>query len=219
MFQDKMMSETFSFEADPPQDFIDHVVRIEEGSWLDILRRGRSILRDNAQKSLELLLNPKQENGFSRLERLSVASFVAGLHGEVRIYHVYLDLLRQAAGGADLWGQIARLVTQGRTVGPYGAYPHGPLSGEDLNGLTFDHAGCELDSRLAAALTHAHLLVYHPRDASSAALEALKAAGWSDTAIVTLSQLVSFLTFQIRMVHGLRVLSKAGPNPVESLHE
>ena len=56
------------------------------------------------------------------------------------------------------------------------------------------------------------LLAYHPRDASAGALRALQQAGWSETDIVILSQLASFLSFQIRVVAGLRVLA-ARPAP------
>ena len=38
------------------------------------------------------------------------------------------------------------------------------------------------------------------------AAQALQQAGWSETDIVILSQLASFLSFQIRLVAGLRVL-------------
>jgi uncharacterized protein YciW len=64
-----------------------------------------------------------------------------------------------------------------------------------------------LGERLSAALEHAHLLVFRPRDASPAALQALLDAGWSTSGIVTLSQLVAFLSFQIRVVVGLRALA------------
>ena len=67
-----------------------------------------------------------------------------------------------------------------------------------------------LGIRLTAALAHAHMLVFHPRDARAAALQELLDAGWSNTGIVTLSQLVAFLTFQIRTVVGLRALAAAG---------
>ena len=67
-----------------------------------------------------------------------------------------------------------------------------------------------LGERLAAALDHAHMLVFHPRDADPAALQRLLDAGLSTTAIVTLSQLVAFLSFQIRVVAGLAVLDAAG---------
>ena len=43
------------------------------------------------------------------------------------------------------------------------------------------------------------MLVFHPRDAAPASLQALLDAGWSATDIVTLSQLVAFLSFQIRV--------------------
>jgi uncharacterized protein YciW len=37
-------------------------------------------------------------------------------------------------------------------------------------------------------------------------MQALLDAGWSSTAIVVLSQLVAFLSFQVRSVAGLRTL-------------
>jgi uncharacterized protein YciW len=58
-----------------------------------------------------------------------------------------------------------------------------------------------------AAFEHVHLLVLHPRDADPAALQALLDAGWSATDIVTLSQITAFLSFQIRVVVGLRTLA------------
>jgi CMD domain protein len=63
-----------------------------------------------------------------------------------------------------------------------------------------------LGARLTAALEHAHRLVFHPRDAAPAWLQALLDAGWTTTEIVTLSQIISFLAFQIRLVHGLRAV-------------
>jgi uncharacterized protein YciW len=62
-------------------------------------------------------------------------------------------------------------------------------------------------------LEHAHLLVFHPRDANPAALQAMLDAGWSSTGIVILSQLVAFLAFQIRVAAGLRTLAGAGSAP------
>ena len=64
-----------------------------------------------------------------------------------------------------------------------------------------------LGPRLAAAFEHVHMLVFHPRDAAPASLQALLDGGWSTTDIVTLSQIVAFLSFQIRVVTGLRTLA------------
>ena len=64
------------------------------------------------------------------------------------------------------------------------------------------------ETRLDAALDHADLLVLRPSEAAPAHLRALEAAGWDADGIVTLSQLISFLTFQLRVAHGLRVLAE-----------
>ena len=66
-----------------------------------------------------------------------------------------------------------------------------------------------LGPRLAAAFEHMHLLVFHPRDSAPASLQTLLDAGWSTAEIVTLSQIAAFLSFQIRVVAGLRVLAAA----------
>ena len=47
------------------------------------------------------------------------------------------------------------------------------------------------------------MLVFHPRDAAPPYLQALVDAGWSTTGIVVISQLVAFLSYQIRVVAGL----------------
>ena len=67
--------------------------------------------------------------------------------------------------------------------------------------------------RRPEAFTHAHLLVLHPREARPAAIRALVQAGWSADDIVSLSQLVAFLSFQLRAAWGLRVLAAAPATP------
>jgi CMD domain protein len=143
-------------------------------------------------------------------ERLAVAAFVALLHdADGPAANHYLVRLERRPEGADLVGSLRRLAKAAATAGPYGAYPTVPLSRENLAGLVFrldlsDRAA--LGERLAAALEHVHLLVFHPRDARAPHLALLQQAGWSTAGIVTLSQIVAFLSFQIRAAHGLRVL-------------
>jgi CMD domain protein len=109
---------------------------------------------------------------------------------------------------AAIDGEIAAATSRG----PYGRYPDGPLSRENTPGPSY-HVGPKarriLGARLAAAFDHAHLLVFHPRDAEPARLQALLDAGWSTTDIVTLSQIIAFLSFQIRVAAGLRILPTA----------
>ena len=76
-------------------------------------------------------------------------------------------------------------------------------------------ASGSLGPRLAAAFAHTHLLVFRPREARSDALRALVAASWSADDVVSLSQLVAFLAFQLRLAWGLRVLAAAGPADAE----
>ena len=101
-------------------------------------------------------------------------------------------------------------IKEAKTRGPYGTYPAGPLSHEDTAGPVYRVGAATrraLGPRLSAAFEHVHMLVFHPRDAAPASLQALLDAGWSTTDIVTLSQIVAFLSFQIRVVAGLRTLA------------
>jgi CMD domain protein len=138
--------------------------------------------------------------------------FVAGLHAQDEIATFYADGLTRTKPSEALVAALFAQTALGRASGPYGAHPRGRLSVEDAAGPIFRVAEPQrgvLGARLTAALAHAHVLVFHPRDASAAALQELLDAGWTNTGIVTLSQLVAFLTFQIRTVIGLGVLAAA----------
>ncbi|MET4844200.1 CMD domain protein [Bradyrhizobium japonicum] len=191
------------------KDIIDTLAGIEPGTALDGIRARRLQARENAQKSYLSLFEPIDAGDFSLVERAAVALFVIGLHREPNVAAFYRGKLAATADGARLAKAIEAEIGRGETSGPYGAYPAGPLSVENTAGLIYRVSAegkSVLDARLAAALEHAHLLVFRPRDAASADMKALLAAGWSDTGIVTFSQLVAFLSFQVRVVTGLRVL-------------
>jgi CMD domain protein len=182
-------------------DVIDRLVGIAPGSHLDTIRAQRQQARDNAQASYMALFHPDSTTEMSLAERATVAVFVAGLHGQPDIADFYAD---------GLVTPLDAEIASAKTSGPYGRFPAGPLSVEDVEGMSYrvsDSARTALGKRLSAALEHAHLLVFHPRDAAPTALQALLDAGWSTTGIVTLSQLVAFLSFQIRVVVGLRALA------------
>jgi CMD domain protein len=191
------------------RDIIDLLAGIEPGSNLDGIRARRLQARENAQKSYLALFEPAGFGDVPAAERYAVAAFVAGVHDEPTIAAFYLAKLAKAAGRPELVEALKAEIERGKTKGPYGAFPAGPLSAEDATGLIHHVAGDRkpvLGVKLASALEHAHLLVFRPRDATPAAMQALLDAGWSSTAIVTLSQLVAFLSFQVRSVVGLRAL-------------
>ena len=190
-------------------DVIDHLAGIRPGSSLDTLREQRPQARENAQKSYLTLFEPEFPGTVTALERYAVATFVAGLHHQAQVAGFYAASLERL-GHPRLSEVIGAEIARGSTEGPYGRYPQGPHSVEDKAGAVYQVSADNreaLGSRLAAGLEHAHLLVFHPRDASPAALQTLLNAGWSTTDIVTLSQLVAFLSFQIRVVAGLRALA------------
>jgi uncharacterized protein YciW len=164
-----------------PDDVIDHLADIAPGSALDQVRRHRSEARTQAQQSFAALFTPAEPvpGAVSLRERLALAAFTAGLHGEPRSAAFYARAL--AAEDAELAAAVASEVVRGRAQslqagsgphGPYGRYPAGPLSREDQPGPAY-------------AVDPAH---------------------------AALSQLASFLSFQIRVVAGLRVLA-ARPAP------
>lgn len=193
-------------------DIIDTLAGIKPGSALDAIRARRLQARDNAQKSYLSLFEPIDAGDFSLLERAAVAAFVTGLHGESLVATFYRDKLAASAGGAALLEAIEAEIARGKTSGPYGSFPAGPLSVENTAGLIYRVSAASksvLGARLVAAFEHAHLLVFRPRDAASTDMKALLAAGWSNTGIVTFSQLVAFLSFQVRVVSGLRTLAAA----------
>ncbi|WP_027519879.1 CMD domain protein [Bradyrhizobium sp. WSM1417] len=191
------------------KDIIDTLAGIEPGSALDGIRAKRVQARDNAQKSYLSLFEPIDAGDVSLVERAAVALFVIGLHREPTVAAFYRTKLAATADGARLVEAVDVEIARGETSGPYGAFPAGPLSVENKAGLIY-RVGAErkpdLGDRLVAAFEHAHLLVFRPRDAAAADMKALLAAGWSNTGIVTFSQLVAFLSFQVRVVTGLRVL-------------
>ncbi|WP_341358537.1 alkylhydroperoxidase domain protein [Georgenia sp. M64] len=192
-------------------DVVDHLLGTRPGSRLDEIRGARPAARANAQRSHEALLEPVDPTHVSLLERSVVAAFVSALHGSGPVAARYAAHL----GAADphLARVVAREVASGATTGPYGAYREPALAGESRPGPVYRvQDGEALGARLTAALEHAHLLVLRPREASPAALERLAAAGWSTDGIVTLAQLVSFLAFQVRVVHGLGALAAEVPD-------
>jgi CMD domain protein len=197
--------------SDKSKDVIDQLVGVVPGSALDEVRNGRPTARDNAQKSYEALFTPADPGTVSLSERFALAAFVAGLHRDAETAKFYGNQLF-ALAEPNFVAAIGDEVRRGETSGPYGRYPDGPLSAENALGIQHRVADGNrrvLGERLSAALEHAHLLVFRPRDSSSEALQALLDAGWSTTEIVTISQLVAFLAFQIRVVVGLRALAVA----------
>ncbi|MEX3517086.1 alkylhydroperoxidase domain protein [Corynebacterium camporealensis] len=162
-----------------PQDILD-------------LRARRADAQENAQASFSALLEPENPGTFTYTERYAVAAFIAGITQDTRAYEFYAELLSD-----DSSLNLQPAITRGRIAGPY-------HDGEFVTFSVLDYG-----ERLAAAFDFAHLLIFHPKDATPGAIGHLQEAGWSDDDIVSLAQLISFLAFQLRVIHGLNVLGGA----------
>ncbi|WP_186392120.1 MULTISPECIES: CMD domain protein [unclassified Pannonibacter] len=201
------------------EDIIGELAGIEPGSALSRIRQNRAVAQAEAQLAYTLLVEPEIAGDVSFAERHAVAYFTALLHGAPAIASHYREILE---GSDPTDGPLRRAVKAtaavSRASGPYGAYPQGPLSRENTEGHGLEippEAAVILGARLTAALHHVHLLVFHPRDASPSALQRLLDAGWAETGIVILSQLVAFLSFQIRAVTGFKALAAARQRRLE----
>lgn len=190
---------------------IDKLVGTVPGSHLDEVQDHRRIARENIENAYQALFVSPSQTHVSLTERHVIALFVSGLHQEPLLTTHYLERLEQIADNPGLLHQAVKAeYERGQTEGPYGQYPAGSLSAEDKEGpvhrVTPENQTI-LGKRLVSALEHAHLLTFHPRDASSNDLALLIDAGWTVNGIVTISQLVSYLAFQVRVVTGLTQLA------------
>jgi alkylhydroperoxidase domain protein len=79
--------------------------------------------------------------------------------------------------------------------------------------LLQQEGGVQPGPHLQAAFDHAERLAFKPASADAQHLQALQQAGWTLDAIVTLSQLIAFVSFQSRLLTGYRLLEG---KPLES---
>jgi uncharacterized protein YciW len=85
------------------------------------------------------------------------------------------------------------------------------LSGDDRLAAHYVAAGGDLpeDARMAAILRHVDLVTLAPRDATQDDIATLTHAGVAPDDIVRLSQLIAFVSYQVRVIAGLRLVGAA----------
>ncbi len=77
-------------------------------------------------------------------------------------------------------------------------------SGSRIADVAFDG---DDDSRLKAIIGYTDLVAVNPKAASAQDIDALQASGVPDDDIVRLSELIAFVSYQIRLVAGLRLMA------------
>lgn len=198
-------------------DVVDELTGVAPDERTAALRDRRPVTREQLQASFDALFAPLSDEHFAITDRELVAAFATRLTADDASAAFYADRARSADPvAADI---VLAEAAQAATTGPFGVYREAGLQAENTDGVRFapsEDAVIALGSRLAAALAHTHLLVFRPREADDAAIQALLDAGWDADGIITLSQLVSFLAFQQRVAAGLRALALAGPASSDS---
>ena len=64
------------------------------------------------------------------------------------------------------------------------------------------------DDRLKAIIRHTDLVTLNPKDATEGDITALRSVGLDDADIVRLSELIAFISYQVRVVAGLRLIAE-----------
>ena len=170
---------TISTAADTERDVIDQLAGIAAESPLGQLRAQQPATVRAAQGSYQALLEPDDLAGVSRREREAIALRVAVLTPSEPVAAWHRERLR-ALG----------------------------LNDEALAAIEEFPAGPALAPRETAILAHTDLLTLHPGAATPAHLAALQATGLSPRDIVTISQLIAFVSYQVRVLAGLRLLAE-----------
>ena len=160
-------------------DTVDRVVGYAQGSATHAIRHARAKVVAATQGSEDGLFDPALP-GLSVQERLLVAILACALVPAAALVGEYRARLEATGADPALIESVAR-----------GEVPSAA------------------STRLAAILRFAHTLTTDPVKADKAALLRLKESGLSTPEIVTLAQLIAFISDQTRVVAGLRAMQKA----------
>jgi len=158
-------------------DVIDQLMGLQPDAPLSALRQQRAAVRQHSQGSFDALLEPADASALSRVEREAVALRVATLHGCEALVTLHRE-------------RLAALAATAAAIDAAAAGPEAPGQ----------------DARRVALLRHADMLSLAPIEARPEHLQALADAGLTPAGIVTLSQLIGFVAYQVRVVAGLALL-------------
>ena len=166
-------------ESRSSSDLIDELLGLSAGNPVHALRHWREKVAQATQSSHDLLFSPNLE-GLSLRERLLVALYACRLTPASQLAAYY----RQ---------QLAAL---------------GPVD-DALSMVEHGDPSTLADPRLRTILQFTATLIRKPVEGDKALLMRLPAAGLTTPAIITLAQLIAYLSYQTRVVAGLIALAEA----------
>jgi alkylhydroperoxidase domain protein/CMD domain protein len=189
------MEEQVTLSTTTAIDVISQLAGIQPGSSLAELRAQRPEATNHAQGSYAALFDAHEFGDLTAVERLATALRVATVHLATEAAAHYRARLIDAGGGPEV-GAAEVIV---------------PVVADASATLAPDAPA--MSPRLRAILRHADLLAFAPRHARPDDLQALADVGLSTRAIVTLSQVIAFVSFQVRVARSLQLLGPQTPLP------
>lgn len=160
-------------------DMMNQLAGLAPTSALAAVRALRPDVVRHSQGSYDTLIAPPVATGLTLVERALVALRVAVLTDSQPLITHYQQRLGELGVSASMLATVTERA---------GTTAH--------------------DLRTAAIIRHVDLLTRAPGQATPAALQQLQAAGLSGPEIVTLSQLIAFLSFQVRVLPVLSLLGE-----------
>ncbi len=164
-------------------DMMNALAGIAPNAPLAAVRAARPDVAQYTQSSDRALLEPDDPGGVSWEEREMIALRVAVLTGSTPLVTYHRERLRALGANAATLAAVEQ-------------------SGNNGNG------GGALSPRIVAILRHTDLLARTPGDATPAHLAALQDAGLTPRDIVTISQLIALMSYEARVLTGLRLLAE-----------
>lgn len=158
-------------------DVIDSVLDLARSPDILALREQREKLKHLTQTSYKAALHPDEPHNFPYALRAALAARMASLWKAQELVGHYRTLLDREGATADLEA----------IADPAKAVPAD-------------------DPRMATILAHVDLVTLSPKQATSANIDKLKAAGLDDRDIVTLAGLIAYVNYQVLVAAGLKML-------------
>lgn len=158
------------------KDVLAAIVGIEPGSALADVVAVRADIMALTQKTHDAALTPEDPGGLSHTERAALALRIARINDH-KAFEDHFEAMLEKAQTPDSAVRMADTWFDG---------------GSDL--------------RARALIRHVDLVAHAPKDATRRDIELLQEAGIADADIVRLSELVAFVSYQIRVAAGLALM-------------
>lgn len=157
-------------------DVIAAIIGIEPGSAMAAAVAGRADIMALTQKTHDSALTPENPGGLSHAERAALAWRIAKINDN-KAFEDHFEALLEKVDAPDAAARMADIWFDG---------------GHDI--------------RAKALIRHVDLVAHAPKQATRRDIELLQEAGLADDDIVRLSELVAFVSYQIRVAVGLDLM-------------